>query len=201
MAMIRVIYGKAGTGKTTSILGELALAVSKGIGGYILLVPEQYSHEAERELCKACGDSTSLYAEVMSFTGLARNLYSEYGGREPEFLDKGGRFLCLYEAMELSGGKLNIYGSLNRKADRQEMLLQTIDELKAGGITAERLSEAAARCEDSVLRKKLEDICVLTNAYDEAILSGKADPADRLTNLCRFIEEKKIHKNKEDEKP
>ena len=192
MAMIRVIYGKAGTGKTTSILGELALAVSKGIGGYILLVPEQYSHEAERELCKACGDSTSLYAEVMSFTGLARNLYSEYGGREPEFLDKGGRFLCLYEAMELSGGKLNIYGSLNRKADRQEMLLQTIDELKAGGITAERLSEAASRCEDSVLRKKLEDLCVLTNAYEEAILSGKADPADRLTNLCRFIEEKKI---------
>ena len=192
MAMIRVIYGKAGTGKTTSILGELALAVSKGIGGYILLVPEQYSHEAERELCKACGDSTSLYAEVMSFTGLARNLYSEYGGREPEFLDKGGRFLCLYEAMELSGGKLNFYGSLNRKADRQELLLQTIDELKAAGITAERLSEAAARCEDSVLRKKLEDLCVLMNAYKEAILSGKADPADRLTNLCRFIGEKKI---------
>lgn len=104
MAMIRVIYGKAGTGKTTSILGELALAVSKGIGGYILLVPEQYSHEAERELCKACGDSTSLYAEVMSFTGLARNLYSEYGGREPEFLDKGGRFLCLYEARSSQAG-------------------------------------------------------------------------------------------------
>ena len=126
MAMIRVIYGKAGTGKTTSILGELALAVSKGIGGYILLVPEQYSHEAERELCKACGDSASLYAEVRSFTGLARNLFSEYGGREPEFIDKGGRFLCLYEAMELSSGKLNFYGSLNRKADRQELLLRLI---------------------------------------------------------------------------
>ena len=190
--MIRVIYGKAGTGKTTAILGEIARAVDKGLGGRILLVPEQYSHEAERELCKACGDSASLYAEVMSFTGLARNLYSRYRGREPEFLDNGGRFLCLYEAVELSEEKLHVYGSFNRKADRQDLFLQTIDELKAGGISADMLSAAAERCGDSVLKKKLEDISVLLSAYEEAITSGKADPADRLSNLCRFIADKKI---------
>ena len=35
---------------------------------------------AERELCRACGDSMSLYAEVMSFTGLARRIASQQGG-------------------------------------------------------------------------------------------------------------------------
>ena len=72
--MLRLIIGKAGTGKTAAVIGELRRAVQARHGGQILLVPEQYSHEAERELCAACGDSLSLYAEVLSFTGLARRL-------------------------------------------------------------------------------------------------------------------------------
>ena len=43
-------------------------------------MPEQYSHEAERELCSVCGDSLSLYGEVLSFTGLARKLSGAFGG-------------------------------------------------------------------------------------------------------------------------
>ena len=35
---------------------NLRRAVEERRDGQILLVPEQYSHEAERELCAACGD-------------------------------------------------------------------------------------------------------------------------------------------------
>ena len=67
--MLRFIIGKAGTGKTAAIYEELRRAVEARRRGRILLVPEQYSHEAERELCRICGDSLSLTAEVLSFTG------------------------------------------------------------------------------------------------------------------------------------
>ena len=57
--MLRLIIGKAGTGKTAAVIAEIREAVEKGLGGQFLLVPEQYSHEAERELCARCGSPWS----------------------------------------------------------------------------------------------------------------------------------------------
>ena len=81
--MLRLIIGKAGTGKTAAVIAEINEAVHKGLGGSMLIVPEQYSHEVERELCARCGDSLSLYAEVFSFTGLARRVLQQQGGVGP----------------------------------------------------------------------------------------------------------------------
>lgn len=67
--MLRLFTGRAGTGKTAAVINEIHTAVLEKRGRRLLIVPEQYSHEAERELCRVCGDSMSLYAEVMSFTG------------------------------------------------------------------------------------------------------------------------------------
>ena len=88
--MLRLIIGKAGAGKTAAVIGEIRQAVEARQRGRLLLVPEQYSHEAERELCAACGDRLSLYAEVLSFTGLARRVMARQGGGAASFLDQGG---------------------------------------------------------------------------------------------------------------
>ena len=72
--MLHLLYGPAASGKTDLLMGRIRTAVAARTPGQVLLVPEQYSHEAERALCAACGDSLSLYAEVLSFTGLARRV-------------------------------------------------------------------------------------------------------------------------------
>ena len=54
--MVRLILGRAGAGKTARVFDEIAAAVSERREGLVLLVPEQYSHEAERELCRAAGE-------------------------------------------------------------------------------------------------------------------------------------------------
>ena len=77
--MLRLITGKAGTGKTAAIIEEIRQAVEKRQGSRLLIVPEQYSHEAERELARVAGPRLPLYAEVLSFTGLARKLEAELG--------------------------------------------------------------------------------------------------------------------------
>ena len=82
------------SGKTAKIMSEIARLVSEGCGDTILLVPEQYSHEAEKELARACGDALSLYGEVLSFTGLAGRVEAE-SGFSNRMLDKGGRLLAL----------------------------------------------------------------------------------------------------------
>ena len=80
--MLHLLYGPAASGKTDLLMGRIRTAVAARTPGQVLLVPEQYSHEAERALCAACGDSLSLYAEVLSFTGLARRTsFERWRGR------------------------------------------------------------------------------------------------------------------------
>lgn len=89
--MLQVITGKAGSGKTAALMQAIETAVQAGRRN-ILIVPEQYSHQAERELCALCGSKVSLYAEVLTFTGLSRWVDRQLGSGEPVTLDQGGSF-------------------------------------------------------------------------------------------------------------
>ncbi|MBR5430089.1 MAG: ATP-dependent nuclease subunit B, partial [Firmicutes bacterium] len=184
--MLRLILGKAGAGKTAAVIEELRQAVERRQGGNLLLVPEQYSHEAERELCLKCGDSLSLYAEVFSFTGLARRIMQQQGGGAASFLDKGGRLLCMALALRAVGPRLRSYPAAQRNAELQAMLLRAVDEMKAACVTTEMLETAAESCGDG-LGDKLRDLALIGSAYDAVVARGHADPMDRLSILAGQI--------------
>ena len=186
--MLRLLIGPAGTGKTAAVMGEIKQDMERGRGGSILLVPEQYSHEAERELCRVCGDRLSLYAEVLSFSGLQRRSAARLGGGALPWLDKGGRMLCMALALQGVGARLKVYGAAERRAELQSMLLSAVDELKSACIDAEQLTAAAQLCPDA-LGDKLGDLALVLEAYDSVVANGRADPADRLTLLARQIDE------------
>lgn len=183
--MLRILYGTAGTGKSAAIMDEIRRGADSG-ERYILLVPEQYSHEAERELCAVCGDGLSLYAEVLSFTGLAREISSECGGAANEYLDKGGRLLCMALAADGLYSRLRVYGAARRKAELQTMLLGAVDEFKSACVTSERLMQASEACEGA-LGDKLHDLGLILEAYDGVVANGRADPSDRLSVLAQQI--------------
>ena len=42
--VLKLMIGKAGTGKTAAVINEIKQAVDSGQPGRLLLVPEQYSH-------------------------------------------------------------------------------------------------------------------------------------------------------------
>ena len=186
--MLRLIIGRAGAGKTAAVIEEIRQAAAEGRGGRILLVPEQYSHEAERELCRKCGDTLSLYGEVFSFTGLARRVMQQQGGGAVRFLDKGGRLLCMALALNDVGSRLRVYTAARQKSELQAMLLSALDELKTACVTPEKLEQAARGCEGA-LADKLHDLALISAAYDAVVANGRADPADRLSILARQIGE------------
>ena len=186
--MLRLMIGKAGAGKTAAIINEIKRDMASAHGRALMIVPEQYSHEAERELCRVCGDRLSLYAEVLSFTGLARETAAKHGGGAEPWLDKGGRLLCMALALQSVGSRLRIYSAAQRRAELQALLLSAVDELKSACIGYDALMTAAASCPDS-LGDKLSDLALILEAYDAAVANGHADPADRLTILARQIDE------------
>lgn len=192
--MLRLITGKAGTGKTSALIDEISRAVRARRGGCMMIVPEQYSHEAERELCRRCGDSLSLYAELFSFTGLARYMAGKYGGLGRACLDKGGRLLCMALALKELGPRLKVYPAAGRRAELQDSLLAAVDELKTAMIGSGELLAAAGSCGGS-LGDKLEDMALVLEAYDTVVARGHADPTDRLSLLAEQIAGSELGEN------
>ena len=95
--MLKLLLGRAGTGKTRALLEAMAAGDGRP---QILIVPEQHSHSMERQLCAIGGSRVSLFAEVLSFTRLANRVFSVYGGLAAPALDGGGRLLLLCAALK-----------------------------------------------------------------------------------------------------
>ncbi len=91
--MLTLLLGRGESGKMRHITDEICKAAKAGVKGQILLVPEQYSHDTERQLCRAGGNSICLYAEVLTFKRLTNRVLASVGGLAQKQLDEGGRCL------------------------------------------------------------------------------------------------------------
>lgn len=175
--MIKIITGTARSGKTSAIFEEIRLSVENRQGGRVLIIPEQYSHEAERALCAICGPSMSLYADVLSFTELSRRVLSDTGGIAEPFLDEPGRLLCMSEALSNCKSGLKEFRLSAQKPEMQNSLLKSVDELKTMSISPGVLNRASEMAEGA-LKDKLKDLAVIMSAYDAVVANGHADPND-----------------------
>ena len=189
--MLRIIYGTAGAGKTGFVINEIRDFVLNKRPGTIFIVPEQYSHEAERELCRVCGDRFSMYGEVFSFSRLATRVEEEVGTSGIAYLDKGGRLLTMALALEAVQPHLSIYGGIRNRSRLTKELLAAVDEIKSSVLTADMLIKAG---EDScgTLSKKLTDVALVLESYDAIAAQGKADPTDKLNRLAKLIKESSV---------
>lgn len=189
--MLSLILGPAGSGKTSYITNQLRQGVDAGQRGLFLIVPEQYSHEAERELCTVCGDSLSLYAEVLSFSRLAVRVGQETGTGGGTALDKGGRLLCMTLALEQIRSRLKLFSTARPSAELQANLLQAVTELKTAGIDPSAL-EAAAENAPAELVDKLHDLSLCLEAYNAVLAQGHIDPTDKLLHLANTLAQSSV---------
>ena len=189
--MLTLIQGRAGTGKTAFVMEDIKRRMNAGETNLLLIVPEQYSHEAERQLCSVCGDSLSLHGEVLSFTRLCGRVFSEAGGAPRQILDAGSRMLVMHCALESTAQKLRVYGKTGMRADLVKKLLDAVRELKSLGISAETLEKTASGASGH-LADKLQDMALLLGAYDGILHTYGADAEDRLALLADMIGESSV---------
>ena len=109
---MRIWTGRAGSGKTTAILREIAALSEKGEGRQILLVPELNSHLMERRLAAATHNHGARTAEVLTFSRLADRVFSEVGGLAQQMLTPAGQLLTLQEAARRVQGGLSAWKGL-----------------------------------------------------------------------------------------
>lgn len=185
--MLTLLLGTDWTVNASEVLRRIAEDVKEEKPGRILMVPELISHDTERRLCAIAGDASSRFAEVVSFTRLARRV-SEFTGQGLEpCLDKGGRVVAMASAARMLHSKLKAYASVETNPEFLTGLLDAVDEFKRCCISAEDLRQASERTEGS-LAQKLEELSLLLEAYDALCRQGKRDPRDQMTWLLEELE-------------
>lgn len=186
--MLELILGKDWTANRSEILNRITHQVYNRRGCQILLVPELISHDTERCLCEAAGDTASRFAEVLSFTRLARRVSDWTGCAMEPCLDNGGRVVAMAAAARQLHSRLKAYASVETKPEFLTELVDAVDEFKRCCISAEDLNAAAHRTEGS-LSQKLEELSLLLGAYDALCGRSKRDPRDQQTWLLERLED------------
>lgn len=185
--MLKLIIGTDWTANRDAILSEIAKDVTQGQGNRILMVPELISHDMERRLCLAAGDSTSRFAEVLSFTRLARRVADDSAHSAVPYLDEGGRVVAMAAAVAQVQSRLKFFASVGTKPEFVTGLVETVDECKRCCVDPSSLMHAS-RQTTGVLAQKLEELAFIFEAYDGICLHGKKDPSDQLTWLLDELE-------------
>lgn len=185
--MLTLLLGKDWIANRDLVLEMVAQDVKNGQGNRILMVPELISHDTERRLCKAAGDTCSRYAEVLSFTRLARRVADSAGHGAQECLDNGGRVVAMAAATRQLHSKLKAYAAVETRPEFLTGLVDAVDEFKRCCITAKDLLAAAAQSEGS-FAQKLEELALILEAYDSLCSRGKRDPRDQMTWLLEQLE-------------
>ena len=96
--MLTLLLGTDWTVNRAAILDMIAQDVADKKRDRILIVPELISHDMERRLCATAGDTTSRFAEVLTFTRFASRVAASVGHAAPSCLDNGGRVVVLASA-------------------------------------------------------------------------------------------------------
>lgn len=76
---LRIIYGRAGSGKTHFIFNKVRDNINLKNKIYII-TPEQFSYSAEKELLNSLECNSAINAEVISFNRIAHRVALEVGG-------------------------------------------------------------------------------------------------------------------------
>lgn len=182
--------GRAGTGKTEQVQADIRRRIGAGETELLLIVPEQYSHYAERKLCGACGDALSLHGETLSFTRLCERVFVELG-HPAQFVDGGGQMLVMHRAIESVAPELQMFGAKNIRAELLESVLEAVKEFKSFRVSAKALESAALQA-SSALAVKLNDLALILDAYDALLNVYGGDTSDMLTKLAELIEDSRL---------
>ncbi len=185
--MLRLLLSTDWIAGREAVLAAIAAGVKDRRPNMILMVPELISHDTERRLCAAAGDTASRFAEVLSFPRLLRRVSEHTQSLPDECLDNGGRLTAMASATRQLASRLKSYAAVETRPEFLTGLLDAVDEFKRCCITAADLKTASEQTEGS-LAQKLEELSLILESYDAVCAQSRADPRDQMNWLLEQLE-------------
>ena len=192
---IRIIQGRAGSGKSRHCLWEIKEALkNKEADKIFLIVPEQYTFQAERELLEVLPKGGILGTEVLSFRRLAYRIFSEEGGMVYPALHPAGKAMLLYRLLDKRKNELKIFAGSAERRGFIERIVKLISEFKRYGVSPEAIKEYREKLPEGLLGDKLEELAMIYQAFEEEIREKYQDPDDDLSRAALRLASTKLYK-------
>ncbi len=185
--MLRLMLSTDWIAGREALLKQVAEDVRCRRPNRIVMVPELISHDTERRLCAAAGDTASRYAEALSFPRLLRRVSEQTQFMPPECLAGGGRLTAMAAATRQLSSKLKSYAAVETRPEFLEGLLDAVDEFMRCCITPVDLRLASEQTSGS-LAQKLEELALIQESYDSICAQSQADPRDQMNWLLEQLE-------------
>ena len=190
---MKLIYGRAGTGKTEYIFKDINKKVNEeNIKEKIYIItPEQFSFTAEKNLLRTLRNGATTKVEVLSFERMAYRVIKEKIG-DVNRLEKSAKSMIVYDAIINNKNKLNFVG---KSLDNIDMIITQITEFKKHNITIQKLEDQVEKTDNKYLKAKLSDMLIMYKELENKIPENYIDENDLLTLLAKNIEESHLFDN------
>lgn len=188
---IRFILGGAGSGKSYTVRKEIIeKAKEQPEKQFFLIVPDQFTMNAQKEMVKAMPGNTIMNIDVQSFSRLSYRIFEEIGQKELLTIDDTGKNLILKKvSSELAREeKLPVLGKNLEKIGCLHEAKSVISEFMQYGLSVEDVEKLIAFSETrSALNGKLKDIKVLYEAFRVALAERYITGEEKLELLAKGI--------------
>ena len=173
--MLQIFYGRESIEKEKFIYED----IRKNPGRTIVIVPDQYTLEAEKQAFLFLHAESMMDVEIIGMSRLGSRLLSQQGGGSKTFIDKYGRHMLLTQIAGKCEDKLQVFKGSLRKPAFIEMTNNFISEMKQYNVNPQDLAELSqALSEESVLRAKLDDLVLIFSEYQKKIKDRYTDSED-----------------------
>lgn len=191
--MLKLILGRAKTGKTTHLRQLLASHADKNS---ILIVPEQFHFESERAIINLLGAKKASEISVLSFTSLSKRVLDEFEpDRKPPVTD-AAKTVMMSLALEALSEKLEIFGRCVRNRSSVAELLHITDELIQCDVSFDAMNKAAAESGNRILARKAKEIELIATLYSGMLTQKFSDDRYMINSAAEIIAEKRLFEGK-----
>lgn len=207
--MLHIYRGRESVDKETFIYGQIKNAPGRGARRVFVIVPDQYTLDAERQALSRLETNVLFDVEITNFSRLGTQLIHEAGEVPPTFIDRYGRHMITSGILSELNGELEVFRGFSHKENFVESVSNFLSQVKRFDVTPDDLSIAAesaleksgaaksaksASTKDDgagtstasaadLLSKKLSDLSLIYSEYEKA-LRGKYTDYEDLSALC-----------------
>lgn len=187
--MFHIFYGRENINKDRFLFDSIK-------GKTLLLVPDQFTLQAERDAFFYLQAKGLMDLEVVSISRLGLKVLAETGGGRTALIDKYGRHMLLTKILGENRETLELYKGLEKKQSFIEMVNNFISELKQYGVDPQELESITNELpEGAFLKRKLRDIGLIFRCYEEQIQGKYLDTEDYVSLYADKIRESKRLQN------
>ena len=155
------------------LIGEVA----KG-GRIIVIVPEQYTLQTEKELMDGLHLPGFFDREVLSPSRLTERIFAQAGSDGRVRIDARGKQLALARALLAVKKHLTYYESAAEKQGLIQRAGALIADLKRAGVTTEQFLQYAQSQPEGASRSKMLDLALLYQVYESQLAGQFVDGED-----------------------